>query len=217
MKKYPRKEIIKGGHMQEEKCYKESVSSLTVSIITGLFLIIMIVSGFVFYESLQMKKELKNLANEIEIVLSIETRKTAFINKHKERILEKQPRATEYETTVMLAQVFDYCERFDQEKDLVMSLISNESSCYKYARSPVGAMGYMQLMPATARLCAVWVGKLNYDIIDDNIELGMIYLSILRECYSDERAIASYNAGERNYKISMDYGRKVVGDVKHWQ
>lgn len=70
------------------------------------------------------------------------------------------------------------------------------------ARSPVGARGIMQIMPATARYTAKKY-QLSYDNADDlyqvgkNIEIGSHYLNSLLEKYDNNRifAFAAYNAG----------------------
>ncbi|MEQ1886127.1 MAG: lytic transglycosylase domain-containing protein [Bryobacteraceae bacterium] len=75
---------------------------------------------------------------------------------------------------------------------LVHSVIQEESGYNRYAMSPKGAEGLMQLMPSTARMLGV--GN-SFDEAQ-NIEAGVKYLKYLQGLYKDDRlALAAYNAG----------------------
>ena len=77
---------------------------------------------------------------------------------------------------------------------LVYAVIEVESAYRPTARSPKGAMGLMQLMPATAKRYAL------ADPFDPlaNIEAGTRHLRSLLDRYDDDvdSALAAYNAGE---------------------
>jgi soluble lytic murein transglycosylase-like protein len=77
---------------------------------------------------------------------------------------------------------------------LVKAVIRAESDFVPFARSPKGALGLMQLMPATARLHNVW------SVFEpkDNIEGGVRHLRLLLEQYNGNvrLALAAYNAGD---------------------
>jgi hypothetical protein len=75
---------------------------------------------------------------------------------------------------------------------LVRALIQVESNYESRARSPKGAMGLMQIMPATARQYAVTDP---YDPAS-NIEAGITHLKSLLDRFTLELALAAYNAGE---------------------
>jgi soluble lytic murein transglycosylase-like protein len=75
---------------------------------------------------------------------------------------------------------------------LVRAVIQAESNYQERARSSKGAMGLMQLMPATAR---------QYAVADpyearSNIEGGIRYLRSLLDRFELPLALAAYNAGE---------------------
>ncbi|MGK0393516.1 transglycosylase SLT domain-containing protein [Alcanivorax sp. NBRC 102028] len=85
---------------------------------------------------------------------------------------------------------------------LSMAVARRESAFNPQARSPVGAMGLMQLMPATARKVAkdAEMGTPTSKTLQDkhtNIALGSRYLAELLDDFSDNRvlALAAYNAG----------------------
>ena len=75
---------------------------------------------------------------------------------------------------------------------LVRALIQVESNYRPRARSPKGAMGLMQLMPATAREYKV---RNPFDP-RANIEAGIKHLKTLIDRFGVELALAAYNAGE---------------------
>ncbi len=75
---------------------------------------------------------------------------------------------------------------------LVRAVIQVESAFNVRARSPKGAMGLMQLMPATARQYAV---ADPYDPAT-NIEAGIKHLKSLLQRLPVALALAAYNAGE---------------------
>jgi soluble lytic murein transglycosylase-like protein len=77
--------------------------------------------------------------------------------------------------------------------DLVRAVVQVESAFNPAARSAKGAMGLMQLMPATARE----FGVSNPFNPSENIRGGVAYLRQLLDRYQDneELALAAYNAG----------------------
>ena len=84
-----------------------------------------------------------------------------------------------------------YSARYHVEAALVRAMIATESGFDVRARSPKGAIGLMQLMPATARALGVnpWVAH-------ENIEGGVRYVAeMLRTFGSIELALIAYNAG----------------------
>ncbi len=80
---------------------------------------------------------------------------------------------------------------------LVAALIRQESAFQETVKSRVGAMGLMQLMPATARLLDRKIRKQHLLKADTNIRLGVRYFEMLVDRYGGdvELALAAYNAG----------------------
>ena len=77
--------------------------------------------------------------------------------------------------------------------DLVRAVVQVESAFNPFARSPKGALGLMQLMPATIRQ----FGVTNPFNPVENIRAGVAYLRSLLDRYqnNEELALAAYNAG----------------------
>lgn len=89
--------------------------------------------------------------------------------------------------------IAEHASRHGVRADLVHAVIQAESAFNPMARSNKGAMGLMQLMPATASRFGVT------DAYDpgQNIGAGVAYLKHLLERYSHNEALAlaAYNAG----------------------
>jgi soluble lytic murein transglycosylase-like protein len=85
--------------------------------------------------------------------------------------------------------------------DLLLAVIQVESSGNAFALSEVGAMGLMQLMPATAEAIAEesgvhWMGTQSLFDPATNLRLGACYLRKLVDRYGDvSTALAAYNWG----------------------
>jgi soluble lytic murein transglycosylase len=84
---------------------------------------------------------------------------------------------------------------------LLAALICQESTFDAGARSPVGAHGLMQIMPATGRLIARTLGvrfrPKSLHNPEVSLEFGTAYLRDMIDRYEGrvERALAAYNAG----------------------
>lgn len=102
--------------------------------------------------------------------------------------------------------VNDAAEKTDIDPHLLFAIARQESAFEPSARSPAGAMGLMQLMPATARQTAKRSGIRfkQYDLLkpDRNITLGSRYLDQLLDEFDGNRilAAAAYNAGPHRVK-----------------
>lgn len=97
-------------------------------------------------------------------------------------------RAPRYEPLIR-----EHAATFGVRPELVRAVIQAESRFNPWAVSPKGAMGLMQLMPATAEA----LGVANPFDPAENIRAGVQYLGALLAQYghNEELALAAYNAG----------------------
>ena len=107
------------------------------------------------------------------------------------------------------------------EPTLVHAVISQESRYHPRAGSPAGAVGLMQLMPATAARYGLTPNE-RYDPAK-NVRAGIRYLKFLSRQFNGQLdlILAGYNAGEGAvqkygnrippYRETQDYVRKVKG------
>jgi soluble lytic murein transglycosylase-like protein len=105
--------------------------------------------------------------------------------------------------------------------DLVRGVIQAESNFNPRAHSSKGAMGLMQLMPATA----ADLGVLDPFDASDNIRGGVAYLRWLLDRYNNNEALAlaAYNAGpaavDRHgsrvppYRETQEYVKRILGST----
>jgi len=93
------------------------------------------------------------------------------------------------------AEIVNAALKYDLEPSFIKAVIHIESAFDRYALSHAGAMGLMQLMPATAS---------SYQLKQDhfnprrNIEAGVQHIKDLMERYNNDKrlSLAAYNAGE---------------------
>ncbi|MBP2652634.1 MAG: hypothetical protein H6Q73_203 [Firmicutes bacterium] len=119
------------------------------------------------------------------------------------------------------ADIQDASAQYGVSPALIRSVIKAESSFNPDAKSPVGAIGYMQLMPETAEGLGVDPHNPRQNIMG-----GTKYLrQLLDEFDGDtEKALAAYNAGPEAvkkyggippYKETQAYVSKIMDDLKN--
>jgi soluble lytic murein transglycosylase len=119
-------------------------------------------------------------------------------------------------------------KKSETESGLIHAIIKQESGFVIKAESVAGALGFMQIMPATARqLCKdLRITYSQYKLQHDpqyNITLGKYYIKTLLQKYKESKvlAIAAYNAGPSNCnRWLQDYGdprdENTIESVVNW-
>lgn len=114
----------------------------------------------------------------------------------------------------------EQAKKYDLEETYLYAITRRESSFDINARSPVGARGYMQLMPRTAQEVARKIGlsesEKNLDLKDGsiNIQLGSAYFNSLLKRYDGNRvlATAAYNAGPHRVNKWVNADKELAMD-----
>ena len=110
-----------------------------------------------------------------------------------------------YSVTSYAALIDEAAQRFELPASWIRAVLRAESGSDPRAVSSAGAMGLMQIMPATWDELRVHHG-LGADPFDprDNILAGAAYLRQLHDRYGSIRAmLAAYNAGPARYEASL--------------
>ena len=140
-------------------------------------------------------------------------------------VLETEPRwyerlryPLEYEQIVV-----GHADNYHLEPHLVAAVIYQESKFDADAVSSSGAIGLMQLLPATAQGIADRTGGTGWhegDLVNPelNIRYGSWYLRHLLDKYGDEElALAAYNAGQANVDRWREQGVGIQFDeTRHY-
>jgi soluble lytic murein transglycosylase-like protein len=98
---------------------------------------------------------------------------------------------------------------------LVLAVIQIESGYYNFAVSPVGALGLMQIMPATGQMLAhelgvPWRGPQTLFDPIVNVRFGIAYLAWLHREYGNlSTALAAYNWGPGHVSRQLAQGLPV--------
>jgi hypothetical protein len=108
------------------------------------------------------------------------------------------------------------CLNYDCDPNLILGLIIIESWGNPNAVSRVGALGLMQVMPATGRYISrtsgfKWSGEEGLRVVESNISYGTWYLDyLLSKFEGDEHAaIAAYNWGPVNIRSRIKHAKKL--------
>jgi peptidoglycan lytic transglycosylase len=108
-----------------------------------------------------------------------------------------------------------HAQNYDLNPALLAAVIEQESKFRADAKSSAGAIGLMQLQPATAKGIALRTGGSKFVLSDlynpeINVRYGAWYLHHLLLKYGDERlALAAYNAGQENVDQWRAAGERV--------
>jgi len=117
-------------------------------------------------------------------------------------------------------QVLEYAQARELDPSLIYGVMRRESLFDPLARSSVGALGLMQLMPSTARRVASSLGmkrprKADILSVENNILFGTQYLRNVMNRFDNNVALAAaaYNAGPGNVKKWLPREQTMSADL----
>ncbi|WP_225896825.1 lytic transglycosylase domain-containing protein [Brevundimonas goettingensis] len=115
----------------------------------------------------------------------------------------------------MASAITEAASRFGLPERWIRAVIQAESAFDRMATSPVGAMGLMQVMPATYRELRTRYG-LGGDPYHprDNILAGAAYLRELYDRFGASGFLAAYNAGPGRYQEHLQTGRRLPAETR---
>ena len=107
--------------------------------------------------------------------------------------------------------------RFNMPEPWINAVMRQESGGRAHVVSPKGAMGLMQLMPATWTYLrnAYKLGDDPYDP-HDNIIAGTAYLREMYDLYGSPGFLAAYNAGPGRYESCVRRHRALPPETRHY-
>ncbi len=110
--------------------------------------------------------------------------------------------------------IFDESEKYGFDPMFLTAVIVTESSFYNWAKSHRGALGLMQIRPATARALVDEVETVSSDNVslydpEHNITLGAFYLNKLIDRFGDLKlALEAYNHGPSRLVRILKKGKR---------
>jgi soluble lytic murein transglycosylase-like protein len=140
-----------------------------------------------------------------------------------------QPTMNARSNEPMEQMIAGVARQYGHDVNLLKAIIHVESRFNPNALSPKGAIGLMQVMPATGSRVGVEQPKRALFDPEMNLHAGARYLRILLDMFSDrpELAIAAYNAGEGAvlkyrrsippYPETQSYVRQVMERYRYYQ
>jgi soluble lytic murein transglycosylase len=146
----------------------------------------------------------------LAVVLAAAGGAFAFVQQSKPAWYERLRYPLSYQNIVV-----GHAHNYDLDPALLAAVIYRESKFDAGARSSSGAIGLMQLLPATAKGIALHTGGTKFRVSDlydpeINVRYGSFYLRRLLTKYSDTRlALAAYNAGQANVDGWLAQGKGI--------
>ncbi|MEL6820778.1 MAG: transglycosylase SLT domain-containing protein [Calditrichota bacterium] len=162
------------------------------------------------------------LITSIERKIAAKKARRAEVEKFRRRAL---PRDFSTKIKAYYPGIRKYSERYNLDWRLVIAQILKESYFREDARSHVGAMGLMQIMPRTAREIT---SELDIAFIKDdpheNINAGIYHmhkqLKYFKEADEENQlklALAAYNCGPARVFDAQDIARSMKMDPNSWE
>lgn len=190
-------------------------------LVTLIFMTIVSFASFAFRfyylnESESKMAQLERSMSNIKAAMNIDAMRQYNIQKIMGIIDTYNPAMSSGEKYDIANEIYSMCVKYPNlNVDLVCATITHESALTwrPDIKSSAGAMGLMQVMPATGMFLSMYDG-ITWSSPEDvlynpiyNIRLGCRYLSTLIATYELEGGLAAYNGGERRAALWLASGR----------
>lgn len=164
------------------------------------------------------------IENQFQSLMSYAQKPDADFQKILDSSIENKKNPTSTSRSEINELISKYADKNGLDEDFVKAVINQESGFNPNATSHCGAMGLMQLMPATAQ----GLGVTNAYDAEQNIEGGTKYLKGLLDRFGNDKslALAAYNAGPNAvkkyggippYAETQNYVKSVLGKYEKFK
>ena len=187
------------------------------------FMIFMFVSlasfssnNFPAQETIHKAIHIERTLGNLKATIKVDSSRQRSIKKILNIINQYNPELLAKEKTKIASEIYNMSIKYHNlDVDLICATITHESALtwHPEIESWAGAMGLMQIMPATGRFLSEFEGiiwttaeEILYNPIY-NIRLGSRYLAMLIETYQLHGGLAAYNGGEKRVALWLARGR----------
>ena len=202
--------------VKERGRFGKMVILVTFIVITSLTLVSFSFKFFTLDKATQRLSEIESTLIELKAALNVDSVRQYYIQKVI-ALIDRYNRSMPAEMKYNIAnEIYEMSVKYSNlDVDLICATITHESAFTWNPKivSRAGAMGLMQIMPATGMFLAEsegipWTSA--EDVLFDpvyNIRLGCRYLSTLISMYNIEGGLAAYNGGERRAALWLQKGK----------
>lgn len=150
-----------------------------------------------------MEDYLDELANSKEVLTFFGKKDSP--EKMKKFIASVNRNLSDVDVSQFSRYILTYSKQYDIDYRLVAAVIAQESKFKVNAKSRVGAIGLMQVMPSTGNYVAQKLKLQSYNLTDpkDNIQIGVKFISMLHKEYHGDinLMLAHYNGGYKQAEL----------------
>jgi soluble lytic murein transglycosylase len=160
-------------------------------------------------------RELERNVQDVRAAMNVDTVRQSHVQRTMELIADHNPGMHSAEQYDIANEIYSMSVKYDNlNVDLLIATITHESAQTWKPEivSRAGAIGLMQIMPATGMYVAHYEGITwtdPYEVLQNpiyNIRIGARYLSTMIELYGLQGGLAAYNGGEKKAALWLAGG-----------
>ncbi len=201
---------------QERGRITRAILFVSLIVLTSLTLVSFSFKFFTLDRATQRLSQIETTLNDLKSALNVDSVRQYYIQKVIS-LIDRYNRSMPAEMKYNIAnEIYEMSVKYTNlDVDLICATITHESAFTWNPKivSKAGAMGLMQIMPATGMFLAEsegipWTNP--EDVLFNpvyNIRLGCRYLSTLISMYNIDGGLAAYNGGERRAALWLRKGK----------